>query len=212
MEPEKFARRRKKGEATKKRLMETATALFLEKGFQNVTVDQIIEKAGSSKGGFYNHFSSKEELLFRMTDLLDEAYSNYLKQLPEEESPVKKITNFSCYIFDTLNAEIGLEFLAIIYSAQIRDPGFPNFSITPQRTYYQALENFIEEGKAIGEIRVDLSTDLVIRMITTGIRGVIYDWCLSRGGFDLAGYGREVIESLMQGLRSTGKADHERSS
>ena len=211
MEPEKFARRRKKGEATKKRLMETATALFREKGFQNVTVDEIIEKAGSSKGGFYNHFSSKEELLFRMTDLLDEAYSSYLGQLAEEESPLNKITKFTSFIFETLEAEIGLEFLAVIYSAQIRDPAFPNFSITPQRAYYQALEIFIDEGKAAGEIRSDLPTDLVIRMITTGMRGVIYDWCLTRGGFGLAEYGRETLETLMRGLRGPGKADHERS-
>lgn len=212
METEKFAGRKKQGEKTKKRLMETATALFHEKGFQNVTVDEIIEKAGSSKGGFYNHFSSKEELLFRMTDLLDEAYSNYLKQLSRHENPVNKIIDFSGYIFTALAAEIGLEFLTVIYSAQIRNQAFPNFSITPQRTYYQALENFIEEGKTIGEIRADVPTDLVIRMITTGIRGAIYDWCLSRGGFDLAAYGRKTIGTLMQGLRSVGQDDHERNS
>lgn len=211
MELEKFARRRKKGEATKKRLMETATALFREKGFQNVTVDEIIEKAESSKGGFYNHFSSKEELLLGMIDLLDEAYSIFLKQLSKEENPVNKITLFSVYIFNTLQAEIGLEFLAVIYSAQIRDTAFPNFSITPQRTYYQALESQIEEAKRTGEIRVDLPTDLVIRMITTGIRGVIYDWCLARGGFDLVEYGRLTIETLLQGLSSTRKTNHERS-
>jgi TetR/AcrR family transcriptional regulator, fatty acid metabolism regulator protein len=206
MEAEKFARRRKQGEETKKRLMETATALFREKGFHNVTVDEIIEKADSSKGGFYNHFSTKEELLFRMTDLLDESYRSYLGQLSGRENPIDKITGFSEYIFTKLSAEIGLEFLSIIYSAQIRDPAFPNFSITPQRTYYQALEGFIEEGKSAGEIRENVPTDLIIRMITTGIRGVIYDWCLSRGGFDPAAYGRETIETLMQGLRSAGKA------
>ncbi len=206
MEAEKFTRRRKQGEETKKKLMETAIALFREKGFHNVTVDEIIEKADSSKGGFYNHFSSKEALLFRMTDLLDESYRNYLGQLSGHENPVDKIIGFSEYIFTNLAAEIGLEFLAIIYSAQIRDPAFPNFSITPQRTYYQALEGFIEEGKIAGEIRNDMPTDLIIRMITTGIRGVIYDWCLSRGGFDLAAYGRGTIDTLMQGLRSAGKA------
>lgn len=211
METEKFARRRKQGEETKKRLMETAAALFRERGFQNVTVDEIIEKANSSKGGFYNHFSSKEELLFRMTDLLDESYSNYLKELSGHENPVNKIIDFSGYIFTVMKEKIGLEYLAVIYSAQIRDTAFPNFSITPQRTYYQALEKFIEEGQAIGEIRVDLPTDLIIRMITTGIRGATYDWCLSRGGFDLVAYGREIIGTLMLGLRSAGKDDHERS-
>jgi AcrR family transcriptional regulator len=44
-------------------LLDCAQALFFERGYERTTVGDIIEKAGVSKGGFYHHFSSKEEML-----------------------------------------------------------------------------------------------------------------------------------------------------
>ncbi|MDQ8757538.1 TetR/AcrR family transcriptional regulator [Sphingosinicella sp. LHD-64] len=44
-------------------LLDCAQALFLERGYERTTINDIIGKAGVSKGGFYHHFSSKEEML-----------------------------------------------------------------------------------------------------------------------------------------------------
>jgi AcrR family transcriptional regulator len=47
----------------KRNILETARELFFVKGYQNTSVNDIIEKTGSSKGAFYHHFKSKDELL-----------------------------------------------------------------------------------------------------------------------------------------------------
>lgn len=47
----------------KEQIIVTAYNLFAEKGYDKTSVAEIIEKAGSSKGGFYHHFKSKEEIL-----------------------------------------------------------------------------------------------------------------------------------------------------
>ncbi|MPZ36453.1 MAG: TetR family transcriptional regulator [Rhizobiales bacterium] len=44
-------------------LLDCARALFFERGYGRTTVNDIIDRAGVSKGGFYHHFSSKEEML-----------------------------------------------------------------------------------------------------------------------------------------------------
>jgi AcrR family transcriptional regulator len=44
-------------------LIDCAQALFLTKGYESTTVADIIARAGVSKGGFYHHFLSKEDLL-----------------------------------------------------------------------------------------------------------------------------------------------------
>jgi AcrR family transcriptional regulator len=43
-------------------LLEAAARIFTERGYRGATVDAILEEAGLSKGAFYWHFSSKEEL------------------------------------------------------------------------------------------------------------------------------------------------------
>jgi len=47
---------------TRKRIVESASRLFKRDGFENTGIDAIMADAGLTRGGFYAHFSSKEEL------------------------------------------------------------------------------------------------------------------------------------------------------
>ena len=50
-------------EETRQRIMETAAARFRKEGIESVGVADIMAEAGLTVGGFYSHFSSKEELV-----------------------------------------------------------------------------------------------------------------------------------------------------
>jgi AcrR family transcriptional regulator len=54
---------KKKADVRRSELLDTAQALFFSKGYEATTVADIMERAGVSKGGFYHHFSAKEDLL-----------------------------------------------------------------------------------------------------------------------------------------------------
>ena len=58
-------------ETTRAKIVETARILFNQHGFQNVTIDQVMQEAGLTRGGFYNHFRNKEALF-------SEAVSSFL--------------------------------------------------------------------------------------------------------------------------------------
>lgn len=47
---------------TRAKIVASARALFNRHGFDQVTIDQVMERAGLTRGGFYHHFSSKEQL------------------------------------------------------------------------------------------------------------------------------------------------------
>jgi len=47
---------------TRGRIVESARRLFNRFGFQQVTIDQVMSHAGLTRGGFYNHFASKDQL------------------------------------------------------------------------------------------------------------------------------------------------------
>lgn len=52
-----------KRERTRRQILETACALFAERGVENVALIEVAERAGVSNGTFYNHFRTKQDLL-----------------------------------------------------------------------------------------------------------------------------------------------------
>lgn len=57
-----------KGDQTKKKILDTAKKLFSEKGFSSVTMSDLCEATGLSRGGLYRHFSSTEEVFIALLE------------------------------------------------------------------------------------------------------------------------------------------------
>ncbi|HEY0194530.1 MAG TPA: helix-turn-helix domain-containing protein, partial [Kofleriaceae bacterium] len=56
--------RERKKQETRKRISDTATGLFMQRGFDKVTVAEIAELANVSKMTVFNYFARKEDMLF----------------------------------------------------------------------------------------------------------------------------------------------------
>lgn len=78
----------KKGEKRKKELLETAYELFTVKGYENTSVDEIIDKAGIAKGTYYYYFSSKEQMLEEVIDMMLEKQIEKARFILEADIPI----------------------------------------------------------------------------------------------------------------------------
>ncbi|AMD17386.1 TetR family transcriptional regulator [Methanobrevibacter sp. YE315] len=78
----------KKGEKRKKELLKIAYDMFLTKGYENTTVDEIIEKAQIAKGTYYYYFESKEQMLEEVIDMMIESEAEMAKQIIAMDIPV----------------------------------------------------------------------------------------------------------------------------
>jgi TetR/AcrR family transcriptional regulator, transcriptional repressor for nem operon len=47
---------------TRQKILESARRLFNKNGFSEVSIDEVMENAGLTRGGFYRHFANKDEL------------------------------------------------------------------------------------------------------------------------------------------------------
>jgi len=63
-------RRVDRGQATRQRLIEVATALFAERGYEGASIEAVLEQAGVSRGSLYHHFSSKERLFEAVVEVV----------------------------------------------------------------------------------------------------------------------------------------------
>ena len=70
---------------TKDLILRTAYELFSTNGYDKTPVSLILERAGMSKGGFYHHFRSKEEILDSLARLLVDSLADQIKRISDDE-------------------------------------------------------------------------------------------------------------------------------
>lgn len=78
----------KKGEKRKQELLRIAYEMFLSKGYENTSVDEIIEKAGIAKGTYYYYFPSKEQTLEEVIDMMLDAQEEKARMILNSDAPV----------------------------------------------------------------------------------------------------------------------------
>jgi len=87
----KLGRRERRAAETRIRLFRNAMRLFAQRGFQNVTVEDITEAADVGKGTFFNYFQSKEQVLSVMAEIQLGKVRDVLEQAEAGKQPVRSI-------------------------------------------------------------------------------------------------------------------------
>ncbi len=70
---------------TRARLIEAALKLFSTSGYEHATVDDVSQEAGYSKGAYYFHFSTKDDILLELLRMWTEGRTAALAAAPESE-------------------------------------------------------------------------------------------------------------------------------
>ncbi|MDQ0340537.1 AcrR family transcriptional regulator [Caldalkalibacillus uzonensis] len=200
MGKEKLTQRQLKALQTKKDLFESAITLFRQKGYDEVSIDDIAERAGTAKGTFYTYFKSKDQVIIEQFNKIDEQYLQVFKSFNNQQSATEKLMRFVKEQHLYCSHVIGIDLLKIVYYSQIRNKGEAVEVIDENRWLYRLVRNIIEEGQASGEFRTDLSSEELTRMVVRCMRGTLYDYCLYNGQFDLVEDGQKFFELFINGV------------
>ena len=89
--PVRLTRKERQAE-TKRKLLDAAEAVFLRRGFDRSSVEEICAEAGFTRGAFYSNFESKEEMFFQLlADRVYEEYARLLDQTPRDMTPREQL-------------------------------------------------------------------------------------------------------------------------
>lgn len=161
----------------KDEIIHESMKLFSMKGYINTGINEIIESVDSSKGGFYNHFASKEELF---CEVLTEAQRMWrervLHGLNEVESPVGKIIKLlenyrDQYLKDSKNFPGGCIF--VTFSVELDDQ-HPQLMQKVNKGFVglkNMLKRLLEEGKKLGELNEKVNINRTTELIFSGMIG-----------------------------------------
>ncbi|MEX2525671.1 MAG: TetR/AcrR family transcriptional regulator, partial [Gammaproteobacteria bacterium] len=77
------SKRQRGVEATRRRLLDCAQSLFLEKGYNATSINNIVERAGCSKETVYRYFRNKEDILSAISEIEHGKFLETLSTFPE---------------------------------------------------------------------------------------------------------------------------------
>lgn len=188
-----------KAEKTRETLLDTAFELFTEHGFDNVTVEDITNRAGVSKGTFYSHFTAKESVLVYYFRQVDELYENTYRRMSRDLPVGKKLLRLVNVMCRFCEEKCGVEFMRVIYANQLLHSGTElNILNEPERRIREILREIAEDGKKNGEVPPFVDNEIFAREMTHLAHGIIYDWCMENGGFDLRKEGKRIFSQIAE--------------
>ncbi|KRF65674.1 TetR family transcriptional regulator [Bacillus sp. Soil768D1] len=183
----------------KEKIIETSLTLFEQHGFHGVSVNEIVKECGTSKGGFYHHFSSKDELLFVIHDyfisyVLTKAQEAISASAHPTEKMQKIIQSF-VKVFDLYKPHISVFYQESIYLK----PPYVEAIKKKRQMYKEIIFSVIQEGIDKGEFRSELPVEIT-GMSILGMVNWSYKWYKRDGGKTIEEIGEIYVDLILQAL------------
>lgn len=161
---------------SKEHILNTALNLFLQKGFKEVTMKELVDNAGMSKGAFYHYFKSKEDVFeevvmnfYKMLSIPDydalsttslrEFYKNWLKNVSQRKSLWSKSTSSE-------DAAATQNHYYLIFDGIRLLPTFRQLFYSEQEREMAAWVKIIDKAKKSKEIKSSLPSKQIANMFT----------------------------------------------
>ena len=166
-----------KAAATRHMILEKAFELIYTKGYQTTSIDEIIATTKVTKGAFYYHFNTKDEMgLAIINEIVKPTMQDaFIKPLQDAKNPIKEIYRMTKALL------LDNPFLKLEY-------GCPAGNLTQEMTpwnvefgkalselileWQQTIENCIRSGKANGTVRKNVNPQQVAYFIMSSYWGI----------------------------------------
>lgn len=178
---------KKNAQNTRARIVEAAWQLFYEQGYEDTTVEEIIESSRTSKGSFYHYFGGKDALLSTLSDLFDQKYLDLQEKMDPDMPAMDKLLYLNGELFRMIENSVSLDLLARLLSTQLVTNGQRHL-LDHKRVYYRLLRRIIAEGQERGQLSRVRSVNDMVKIYALCERALLYDWCLCGGEYPLREY------------------------
>ena len=178
--------------------------LFSMKGFLSTSITDILEAASASKGGFYNHFRTKEDLFHAVLSQSRKIWrERCLAGLDEVESPMEKVEllmeNYrDRYLKDYDDFPGGCIFITL--AVELADSR-PHLAAEVNEGFVRLkamIKRLLDQTKEAEEMRDSVSTESVTEMLFSGMLGASMVYGMDKSNANLHKTIRALIEHLRE--------------
>jgi AcrR family transcriptional regulator len=190
-------------EERKEQILDAATEVFAQKGFDHARMDDIVKETGLSKGALYWYFKSKDDIIFGIMDRIFQLEFRELEGLKETDSgAAEALRAFAEVAIKDINRmlrfmPVTYEFLALAFRTKLVQKAIKQY----MTNYVSILDPMIQSGIDNGEFKKVNASD-VSAAVGAIIEGTVLLWVYDHTLIDPEKNIRASIELLLQGVKA----------
>lgn len=188
---------------SREKLIEAGGKLFLEKGFDATSVQDICRHANVSKGAFYHYFETKQVLFM----ILMEQWSSEIMQSTLSQSVSEGLTVGDQLVqmpfkFTSAFESVakGFPILVDFWRQAMDDPDMWKMAVMPYRYFTQFFVRVIENGKKDGSIRPDIDNEVMARLLVAIAMGYLLEAAYEQNDGNPQEIAAEGIRLTLEGI------------
>jgi AcrR family transcriptional regulator len=191
-----------RSQATRQKIVSSATRLFSLNGYDGTGVAEICEAAGVSKGAFYHHFPSKQNVFMTiLNDWLDQLSSqmqNARLTSPNVPESLIAMAGLTDQVFQMSKHHYSLFFEFWIQA--IRHPEIWQAAIAPYHRFQTWLAVILQSGIAEGSIDPSISPEETSRVLIAMVLGLLLQAFFDPVGAAWGEVTKSCIQSMVNGF------------
>ncbi|MFS4459155.1 TetR/AcrR family transcriptional regulator [Bdellovibrio sp. HCB2-146] len=157
-------------EKSRKEILEVAFMEVYTRGFQGVSVDDIVKKTSMTKGAFYHHFPTKLDLGYALVDevIKPMTVSRWIGPLAEYQNPLEGILKQMKLLIgkaDPAELKLGCPLNNLVQEMAPVDPGFKTRLQSALNFWIDEMDVHLKRAKKNGYLRSDINTRHVAQFV-----------------------------------------------
>lgn len=170
---------------TKKKLIDAACGLLVEKGFDAINVEEITRAANVGKGTFYTYFRRKEDIVLEISRA---PFRETVDEISRMES-VGIVSSLSYYMkrFVSHFQRFGIN-VCRQWAREVLNPRNASDGVDGAKWLYDLadLKKLLKEAIERGELEAETPVETLAHIFICELYGLMTSWCMSDGNFDPA--------------------------
>lgn len=174
----------------------TAIKLIADRGIPNLTTKNLSIEIDISEPALYRHFDSKSEILKAVLNYFKIKMQPALERLEESSNALKKIDSFISEHLKIIS--LNPDFAKVIFSEanfQNEESLILQMNKMMQQSH-KILETVVLSGQRNNEIRNDINSLSIVRMLVGSMRLLVTQWSMSGMVFDLKNEGQLLCKDI----------------
>ncbi|MBU8901379.1 MAG: TetR/AcrR family transcriptional regulator [Victivallales bacterium] len=182
--------------ARQQEIINVSVSLIADKGIQNLTIKNIAQTIGISEPAIYRHFKNKFEILMTILDSFELIATDVLNS--EEIKDLSSLDKIEFFLLDRYRRCVENPNLSKLMFAEENfqdDEQLSKKVLNIMHSHKDEMHKVISAGQKLGEIRDDIDSIALFRIIFGPMRLLIKQWGLSGCRFDLLEEGKKLWEA-----------------